>query len=294
MDVLIFPNIVLAEVPVHEPVNLPELPVDLGHDVRLEQLQGDLANRVMDACEPRGYNYQLILPYSDLYTFVRLNPPNEPINEWDSDGRLQECVAISRLVRPTSISFEYSARVRFSSKGELESICPGPVGSFGGITWVVKTNHRDWLDADDVTALGDLWRQTDLSNLPERLSRAFWYYEYSARIPHVAVRWVSLTTGVEALINTRADRPTRQFVVRFSALAEKFAGIKCSHTTADEIYALRSKISHGSGPNDLGDNLPLYSLLEIVLRMAIKEGISRQDVQHLFSSAEAVEKEWPI
>jgi len=290
MDVVIFPRIVLAGV--EFPVNLPNLPADLGRDVQLQSLPQQHVDLVMNACEPRGYNFQPIRPYSDLYTFVRMNPPDE--HEWDSDRRLQECVAISRLVRPTSISFEYSARVTLTSEGGLHSVMPGPVGGFGATTWIVQTDHGDWLDANDVATLSDLWRQTNIAALPERLWRALWYFEYAARVPHVPVRWILLTTGVEALINTQADRPTRQFIVRFRALADRFAQMTISGTQASQIYALRSTISHGSGPNDLGDNLPLYSLLETVLRMAIKEGISRQDVQRLFSSVEAIEREWPI
>lgn len=137
---------------------LPSLPVNLGRGVALEKLPQDLAKRVMDACEPPGWNAPPAQGYGDLYAFVRQDPPGGS-TPWDPDGRLQECIAISRLIRPTSIGFKYSAQLRRTLDGELKSIFPGPVDGFGAYAWIVQTNH-DWLDQTDVTALGELWRRS--------------------------------------------------------------------------------------------------------------------------------------
>jgi len=247
----------------------------------------------MDACEPRGYKFQPKRLFGHFYAFVRGNPPDEPTSEWDSDGRLQECVAISRLVRPTSIGFEYSSRLRYGPGEELR-IIPGPVGGFGAQAWIENTNHN-WLAANDVTAIIELWRQADLSSLPDRLRRALWYHEYAARTYLAAIRWVLVTIGIEALINTGANRASKQFNIRFCALARKFAGKEVSHTKASQAYELRSRIAHGAGLNDLiQDHHKLYSLLEEVLRATIKAGMGSRDVQQIFASDETVEKEWPL
>lgn len=244
---------------------LPSLPVDLGRGVRLEKLPQDQAQRVMDACEPPGWNAPPAQGYGDLYAFVRQNPPAGS-TLWDPDDRLQECIAISRLIRPTSIGFKYSAHLRCTPDGEPKSIIPGPVDGFGAYAWIVQTDC-DWLEQTDVTALSELWRRTDLSSLPDRLLRAFWYHEYAARTYLAAIRWVLVTTGIEALINTGANRASKQFKVRFCALARKFAGKEVSHTKAGQAYELRSRIAHGAGLNDLiQDHHKLYSLLEEVLR----------------------------
>jgi hypothetical protein len=159
----------------------------------------------------------------------------------------------------------------------------------------VPTNHGDWLDEDDIAALRDLWSRADLSSLPDRLKRALWYHEYAARTNHIAVRWVLLTIGVEALINTRQDDVTRQFIVRFSALARKFCGIDISHTRAEKIYDLRSKIAHGEGLPGLTDpRRQLYSELEAVLRLTLKAGLSDPAAQQLLSSPDEVEQQLPL
>ncbi len=296
MDVILFPNSGLAGRPFDEILGTRfNLPVSLGRDVRLERLQADLAEQIMDACEPRGHNFEPRRQYGQLYSFVRENPPPEPPNKWDSDHRLQECVAMSRLVRPTSIGFEYSATLSYTPAGELASIIPGPVGGFGAQSWIVPTDHGDWLDEEDVAALRELWSQANLSSLPDRLRRALWYHEYAARTSQVAIRWVLLTTGIEALINTGDDRPSRQFVVRFCALAHCFGGIEVSRSTASLIYGRRSNLAHGEDFTILTENdRPLYSLLETVLRVTVGASLNDQAVQQLFSSSDEVKRQWPL
>ena len=299
-DVILFPNSGLAGKPWYEILGTRlNLPIDLGRDVRLERLVNDLAERIMDACEPPGCYLRPARPpprqWSQLYAFVRENLPTEPPLGWDADRRLQECIAISRLVRPTSIGFEYSATLRYTLAGELASIIPGPVGGFGAQSWIVPTDHGDWLNEEDVAALRKLWSQPDLSSLPDRLKRALWYHEYAARTNHIAVRWVLLTTGVEALINTGKDDATRQFIVRFSALAKMFGGFEMSHTRAEKIYDLRSKIAHGEGLPTLTDpRRQLYSELEMVLRLTLRAGVGDQAVQLLFSSPDEVKQQLPL
>jgi hypothetical protein len=278
--------------------NRPRLPVDIGRDVRLERLDGGPATRIMDACVPHGYKASpsnLSPLFSQRYAFVREGPPSEPAYEWDSDNRLQECVGISRLIRPTSIGFEYSARLECGPGGDVRRIIPGPVRGFGAEAWIVPTSHGDYLDEADVTALAELWQKTNLSSLPDRLQRALWYHEYAARTRLVPIRWVLITTGIETLINTAKDRVSKQFTVRFPALAQRFAGLTVSATKAGKAYGLRSEISHGTRLHDLrGEHLDLYRLLEEVLRATLRAAMTRRDVQGLFSTAEAVEKEWPV
>lgn len=275
--------------------NGPSLPVDLGRDVRLERMAPDQADAIMDACEPRGHNFSPRGKCCHHYAFVRENPPPEPPYGWDSDARLQECVALSRLIRPTSIGFEYSARVECTAGGDLNRIIPGAVRGFGAERWIVPTSHGDYLDQSEVTALAELWRNANLASLPLRLWRAMWYHEYAFRSREVAIRWILITTAIEALINIGPERVSKQFTVRFPALAGRFAGMNVSRTRAGEAYGLRCQISHGTTLENLrNDHLELYSTLEGVLRATLRAGMASHQVQCLFSSDEAVGQEWPI
>lgn len=117
-DIILVPNYQANVTP-----NLPQFPVDLGRGVRLEKLPKDLAQKVMDACEPPGYNAPPAQGHGHLYVFIRQDPPAGS-TLWDPDGRLQECIAISRLIRPTSIGLKYSGQLRRTPEGELEQEWP--------------------------------------------------------------------------------------------------------------------------------------------------------------------------
>ena len=199
--------------------NFVKLPFNLGRDIHLEELPDGLAERVMGACEPAGENFRPVRQFGQLYTFVRRNPPTDA---WDRDMRLQQCVAISRLVKPTSVGFEYSARLEFDHRGEALSIAPSAATGFGAQAWIASENQDDWFEKTDIDSLKNLWGEINFPLVPERIGRAFWYHEYAARTEFAAIRWVLVCTGIESLINTGADRVSKQFITRMPALARRY------------------------------------------------------------------------
>jgi hypothetical protein len=284
------------ETPIDEvlAVDLPKLPVDLGRDVRLEQLPRQLARRIMDACERRG-DHEAPQSGEHLYTFVRQNPPAGPQDQWDPDHGLQECVAISRLIRPTSIGFKYSARLRFDDRGQLLSITPVRDGYLPARASVALTDHGDWLDGADVVALVELQRQIDSPGLPDRLRRALWLFEYALRTSVVLVRWMLVVAGIEALVITQTERTATQFAARFCSLAYTFAGLFVPRETALRAYAQRVMVPHDATLGDLArEDRELYFILEAVLQTTLRACLTHEEEQKWFSSADAVDREWPV
>lgn len=279
----------------HDRIPLPSfviLPFDLGRDVYLEKLPDGLAERVMSACEPAGENFRPVRQVGELYTFIRRNPPADA---WDRDMRLQQFVAISRLVRPTSVGFEYSARLEFDNRGEVLSIAPGAVTGFGAQAWIASDSQDDWFEQSDIVSLKQLWRQTNFPLVPERIGRAFWYHEYAARTEFAAVRWVLVCTGVESLINTGADRVSKQFVARMPELARRFCGSVISRSKASRMYELRCKVAHGVFLGALDPpTKALYSELETTLRTTLLCALSDPRVGELFASEDRIDQEWPL
>jgi len=98
---------------------------DLGGGVVLEFIGKEEAERIMDACEPRGENLENARQYRQCYTFVRANAP-EPAVHWDADGALRACIALSRLVRANAADTRYAARIE-EAPGASRVIAP--VGS---------------------------------------------------------------------------------------------------------------------------------------------------------------------
>ncbi len=192
-------------------------PVQIADDVQIAPVRPDLVELVSEACDAPGYNKMpaaidlRIFPYS----FVRLSPPRDNLFAWDPDERLQMCIALSRLVRPTSMSFGYSARLIGDPSSPDFEVIPGPVAGFGAEAWTADPEHS-WLTPADANALRGLVRSFTENPLPagSRLIGALWYYEYAARTRLIDVRFPLIATAVETLINTNPAQSTRSFTRR--------------------------------------------------------------------------------
>src|ERR1700687_2508800 len=103
----------------------PEKRFQLTSDMYIEKLDSVASNIVIEFGIPTGYEtVNPIRQYAQFYAFVRQLPESARIHEWDSDQRLQNAVALSRLVRPTSISYRHAARLHYGDDGTLKSAYP--------------------------------------------------------------------------------------------------------------------------------------------------------------------------
>lgn len=98
--------------------------INIFSDVWIGKIEKERADEIMQACEPKGYNFNYRRQYYQLYSVVRELPPGGHTNRWDADQKLQFFMAFSRLIHPTSISFEYTATVKQNNKGEIQEIKP--------------------------------------------------------------------------------------------------------------------------------------------------------------------------
>lgn len=81
----------------------------------MEKLDAAASNLVVNFGIPEGFNVMKpARQYGYFYAFVRQVPGATTIHEWDTDRKLQTAVALSRLVRPTSISFRHAARLGYN------------------------------------------------------------------------------------------------------------------------------------------------------------------------------------
>lgn len=271
----------------------PKETIVLAEDLRLEKLERSLASRIMDSCEPLGeWSKPPIRAFSQLYSFVRDPAPDDEPYQWERDQRLQTCIAYSRIIHPTSVSLEYSARLLYSDDGDLREIVPGPVNGHAACAYVVPS-HRDWLTADDCESLKQLLNNS-WTSFPERLKRAFWYHEYAAGIHRLDLRWTLICTALEALIHTDRVHSTRQFIVRVSGLSKEGAH-EFPEDDASLAYELRSRLSHGGElENATPAELSLFQAMEAVLRGTLKKALVDPDFSNVFQSDNAIRQRWPI
>src|SRR4051794_1344664 len=115
--------------------------VNIGHDVFIERLDGAVARKLSEQCSAGGVGNQS----AQRYSFVRAFPAGDP-DDFDEDQRLQTAIALSRLIRPTSVGLEESAQV-WGPMNEARSLVirPGPITGPASEAYVADRARPDWL-----------------------------------------------------------------------------------------------------------------------------------------------------
>jgi hypothetical protein len=265
----------------------------IGSNIFVERLPRDLANQIMGACEPTGAAGFNRL-FGQLYSFIRENAPVSPALEWDSDERLQICMSLSRIIHPTTISFGYSARIRFENESILD-ITPGPVSGFGAHAYILDESFRNWLTESEANELASLVGAYFSTDLPSRIRQAIWYFEYAFRTYFIDIRWPLICMGLESLIHTEKYKSTRQFSFRVSNLAKVLSMDSLDEDKAEEAYITRSLLVHGQKIGNLEEyKFGLYEKLENILREAIRISILDKSFADIFTSDNKIREKWPI
>lgn len=113
-----------------------EQPFQVASDIELTLVGRDLAEQVMDCCEAQVFGFPKPVRQSpQLYSFVRTATRSGNLWDWkpDHEKRLETCVALSRLVHPTSFPLEYHVKVLLDDNGKLKELLPlvGPIEALG-------------------------------------------------------------------------------------------------------------------------------------------------------------------
>lgn len=267
----------------------------LSETVYLGRQPYELWEAVYKACRPCGHAFDPTPQFGPRYAFWNTRPAQPDGYNWDPDQSLATAVALSRLVRPTSIGFKYSARVTLGSANQIELIVPGPVCGLLAHAYVVPDGH-DWLsdqDASEVSCLFASFAEIS-SSLPKRVKRAFWNCEYAAALEWVDVRWTVIAAGLEALVHTDRNGSTRQFVDRVATLAKRLS-VDFTESDVERAYDVRSSGVHGRGFESLDDStLAVYCKMETVLRSSIRRAIEDGAFRGIFLDEERIRAEFPL
>jgi len=286
------------------PRAVPE--VDLGNGVRLLALPGEEADEIMDACTPRGANFDPVRQFSQRYSFVRERSFEEIEESYfnpDEDGGLYDAVSLSRLIRDHGFSLQYTARVidpadgkrtiayRASSEGDAAyRLVPG----------------REWLDGPEAEELAGLLAAKRSAELPPRVTRAMWRSEYATRIGWADVMLPMLIGGLEALLKVGRGQLTAQFKRRATALATELEVEGIDERLCGRMYDGRSDWVHGShvqlfgreggqGPSHGEERRVLDEIAKMrdLLRATIRRAIEDPAFRATFLKDDALEERWP-
>lgn len=285
-----------------EPMFAAETPI--ADDIFISPIDRNLGDLILRACNPAGENFAPTrLGYRPLLAIARRPAPREGgLSVFDSDRKLRMAVALTRLIRPTSVGLRYSARIVGDPISGPRQVCPGPVTHMDAYAWT-SCRDRDWLAPSDASAIGDLCstyfalpREPEHgSRLNRRLTRALYYHEYAAHHREIDVRWTLIATALEALLNTDRARATHQFTSRIPRLAKEVGADEVSSTQANAMYNLRSHLVHGVG---LGKTKPkyfaIYAHMESVLRRCLTKCILDPEFAARFDTSDSIDSAYPL
>lgn len=273
-------------------------------EVWLANFDTDFAKDIMDACQQRGKNFDPIRQYGAPYGFVRTEAPSAGNQlHFDSDARLFSCVALSRLVHPTSLGFQISARVLEWENGHRK-IVPHAPDRFNAYAFVTDTDSN-WLVPSDVPDISRVASAYFRLKPPQRVLSAMLDFEMAARNYYVDVRWPLLVTGLEALIHvsdehdprnpTRYAGSTRVFVDRLLAVGKADPALEVDEAELRTIYDSRSTLVHGQAFGQLDQrNKELYRTTENLLRRILKKSVLEPTFAATFNSDAAIGSAYPL
>lgn len=273
--------------------------VDLSDQIWIGRLDLQAAKAIMDTCEPKTLGVMApVRQFAHLYAFVRELVGHADMHRWDEDNYLTAVVGLSRLIHPTSIGFDYAARIGYGSDG-VKQVFPAQIVGISTEGLLSPNRQRDWLTVKDANSLRELLPSLR-KNLPTRVRNGFWYHEYATRTYYLDQRWTLVCTGLEAFVHTDRIQNTTQFARRLPRLAAE-VGVTISEAEAVEAYDLRSRLAHGisfiatgtsSGPTEA--QLDLYDRLEDTLRRAVLRGMRDESFADVLRDDDQIRARWPI
>jgi len=261
------------------------------------RLDGQLAKVFMDTCEPQMLGVQTpVRQYAQMYAYVRELARDAEIYRWDEDHRLSHCVAMSRLIHPTTVGFRYAGRVR--QDASALQIVPVQIHGISVDAYLSPNRERDWLTKSDAELLAEVDPKAELltqPSFPRRVSRALWYSDYAQRTYYADLRWTMVATALEALIHTGKTDSTRHFKYRVPALAADVGAPAMTTAESGDAYDFRCRLSHGDGfLSDMPKaDISLYDKLEETLRLAILKAFREPAFAEIFSDDARIDAQWP-
>ncbi len=274
-------------------------PLQIDGDLWVAMLDEELTKWVLGATEAPGRNYSPFRQYTGAYAFIRTNPPPPKSDEgdFDPDTRLQNAIALSRLVHPTSVCLDHSVRIRTWGKPRDQwQLVPHTEAGTGEHAFVLDVNEN-WLIPADIPAVAGLINAWNPTTIPKRVGVALWHHDMAARNYYSDIRWPLLVTGLESLVRIKNERDkkgapigsTRAFVSRLAAIGRLDASLSVSEPDLRTMYEKRSDLVHALALVAMDEpTKALYRKLEGLVRGILRKAILNPGFAALFATDQSV------
>lgn len=277
--------------------------VELPYGIRIEQIPGDLAERLMDACEPKGENWVSTRQFSCVHAYVRTawkqgEEDIDPVHSWDHERRLYPCIQLSRLIRDNATSTEYAVQ-RLVRNDSTETLVPFE-GYGSHVAHRLYPDRRGWLDEDEALELRRLlenfWEGPEW---PDRVRRALRRVDAVTGERYLEDALPIAVGAMESLLKVGRAFLTAQFAGRVPKLAADMGVEDLDEQLCREIYNDRSAIVHGdevdlSESQDLDEFGRGFIALQETLRRTVRRAIEEPEFAARFADDQAVRAAWPV
>lgn len=287
------------------PVKYFDKPCQVDDDLWIAHLDDDLTADVLVASEPAGRNYHPYQACTGAYAFIRTNAPQPGPGQgdFDPDLRLRTCIALSRLVHPTSAGLDHAVRLKtWARPRDKWEMVPHTEEGVGEAAFVVDVND-DWLIPDDVPAIGDLLRAHPGPATPSRIAAALWYHEVAARTYYADLRWPLLVTALESLVRIKNEKrenghrvpSSSVFCERLAQIGAMDPSLALNKQDLRSIYEQRSDLVHGFALATLPETTrDLYRKLDSLVRAILRKVLLDPAFGAIFSSDKDLQHHLPL
>jgi len=252
-------------------------PVELPHGVRIEGIDGDLANRLFDATSLCGEKWSPTRQFQAVHAYVREawkeGEGTAPLDSWDYERRVWPVVQLSRLIRDNGTSTEHAAQLQIHADGS-ERIVPFD-GFESHVVYRLYPDRPGWLDTDEAVQLRALvdafWSGPEL---PCRVGRALRQAEEIAGARYLQNAIPLVVEGFESLLKIGRQYVKARFWQRVPAIAAE-VGIDLSIADCEDVYDDRSALVHGFGldlelPHEIDESGHRFNALQETRRRVVR------------------------
>jgi hypothetical protein len=290
---------------------------DLGRGLKLQAVDHDEAELIMNACAPRGHYFIPFRQFGALYAFI-LDVEREDWERhrfgWDPDGVVITALQLSRLVRDNGYTTEFAARVVEYEDGQKQVV---PVGQhyLAFLATYRLREDRDWLTVAEASELRTLldayW--ANMNVLPVQVNRAISLSEGAVHQSILERALVMLFMGLEALLNTGKHQVTKQITKRMVMLADDVGVDGVTGSFARRMYEDRSSPAHGQELRIVASTAtkqgtrrsrtttdvdPAYmakvARVQDLVRAATRNAIEDPGFAATFADVESIRRRWPV
>ncbi len=277
--------------------------VALAGDIRIERLDQQLAERLLDAAEPRGEDWQATRQFHAVHAYVRpvwseaVGDAPDGLYHWDHEARLYPCLQLSRLIRDNATGTEFAVRRLIRADGSERLV---PFSGFEShVAYRLHPDERGWLDVEEARELAHLldsfWQDQPL---PKRVGRALRRVDLVTRERYLEDALPIAVGGTESLLKVGRLSLKVQFARRSSKLAAEL-GIELTEARCRDLYEDRSGLVHGAGV-DLSEAQALdefgrgFIALQETLRRAVRKAIEDRAFAAVFEQDDSIEARFSI